>query len=214
MITNPLFALTQNEPAFLPPTVRVVRHLISFLKWRFSLLPVGSYHYDPDSDTSPDQKGSEIFIGGDTPMKTAMAGARPAITVLRSQLAFQGIGIGDRLSADLRTGGRSYMDLMPTTIVVNVLSRVDVVAERLAFFVQEQIFTMREELVKSEPCILYMGARTGMSPPSPAGTLVDTPQSDWVCVALGLPTFLQHSTSKTPLNKTIVGEVNPVLRPR
>lgn len=212
--TSTLYGLTRNDPAFFPPTVRVVRHLVSFLKWRFSLLPSGAYHWDAASDTEPDQKGSEIWIGSDTPLKSAAIGSRPAITVLRSQLAFQGIGIGDRASADLRTGGRGYMDLMPTTLVINVLSRIDIVAERLAFFVQEQIFTMREELVKTEPCLLYMGSRTNMAPPSPAGTLIDTPQSDWVCVAMALPTFLQHATHKTPLNKTIVGSLNPTIRGR
>jgi hypothetical protein len=214
MITTPDHMLTQNDPAFYPPAVKAVRHIISFLKWRFSLLPLNSYRWDPATDITPDQKGSEIFIGADTPLQTAQVGKRPAITVLRSQMAYQGVGIGDKSYVDLRTGARSYLDLVPTTIGINVLSRVDVVAERLAGFVQSQIFALREEIVKTEPCILNIGARAGISPPTPAGTLVDTPNSDWRCVAMAYPTFLQDSITKTPLNKTIVGEVNPIIRPR
>lgn len=213
MVTDPIHVLTGSDPAFYPPTVRATRHILSFVKWRFSLAPVGTYHWEPADDT-PDQKGSEIFIGSDTPITTQYVGKRPAITVMRSQAAFQGIGQGDVLSADLRTGGRTYMDLIPTTIVIHVLSRIPVVAERLAWFVQNEIFTLRAEIVKTEPCILYLGARTGMSPPSPAGTLVDTPEPGWTCVTLALPTFLQHASEKSPLNKKIVKGMNPVIRPR
>lgn len=213
-MTSPEHALTQADLSFYPPSVRVVRHIVSFLKWRFSLLPSNTYRWDPMADESQDQKGSEIFIGTDTPINTTMVGKRPAITVLRSQMAYQGVGVGDRLSANLSTGGRSYSDLVPTTIVINVLTRLPVVAERLAGFVQSQIFGMREELVKTESCLVYIGSRASISPPSPAGNLVDTPQSDWICVSLAYPTFLQDQLTKEPLNKTIVGDFNLTVRPR
>lgn len=214
MITDPIHALTSNDPAFLPPMNRAVRHLIDFVKWRFSLLPAGAYRWDPESAETADQKGSEIFIGSDTPVNAAAVGKRPAITVMHSQATFQGIGIGDRLSADMRTGGRAYMDLIPTTIVIHALARKPIVASRLAWFIQEQVFTLREEIVKTEPCIVYLGSRTGISPPSPAGTLIDGPSQDWSCVTYAYPVFLQHTTEKSPLNKKILNTVNPVIRPR
>lgn len=214
MITDPIHALTSNNPEFLPPMNRLVRHMIDFVKWRFSLLPRGTYHWDPESDETPDQKGSELFIGSDTPVNTTMVGKRPAITVLHSQAQFQGISIGDKLWADMRTGGRAYMDLIPTTLVVHTLARKPIVASRLAWFVQEQIFALRDEIVKTEPCLVYIGARASISPPSPAGTLVDSGATDWSCVTYAYPAFLQYVAERSPLNKKILNKLNPVIRSR
>lgn len=202
--SDPAYALTRNEAAFYPPTLKIIHHFVAFLKWRFSLLPVGTYHW---VEEGPDGRDSEIFIGASTPINTQVVGQRPAITVLRSQAAFQGMGMGDRMHTNWATGGRTYLDMIPTTVVINVLSRIDIVAERLAFFVQEQFFTLREELIRTEPCLLYCGARTSISPPSPAGTLTDSVKPDWTCVSLALPVFLQHVTSKMPVNKPILSDL-------
>jgi hypothetical protein len=206
--SSPEFAMQQNVMGQYPPTLRAVRHLTSFLQWRFSLLPAGAYHWQPEDAENPDQSGSEIFIGGDTPLPSRTIGDRPAITVLRSQLAFQGVGIGDVAFHNLRTGGKVYMDLLPTTLCINVLSRLAFVAERLAFFVQDQIFTLREEIVRSEKCILSIGARTTMGAPSPAGALVDEAGSDWIVVPLFLPTYLQHHTAFTPINVPVIKKIS------
>jgi hypothetical protein len=198
--SSPEYGIQQNRPEFYPPTVRVVHHLVSFLQWRFSLAPVGAYHWAPEDADSPEGIRSEIYIAGDTPLPARAVGERPAITILRSQLAFQGVGMGDLVDHNLRTGGKAYMDLLPTTICINVLSRLGFVAERLAWFVQDQIFTLRDEIVRTEKCILSLGARTTMSPPSPAGALIDSVESDWIAVSLFLPTYLQHRTSHVPIN--------------
>lgn len=188
-----------------PPTFQVVRHVIDFLKWRFSLLPAGAYRWDPESDGSPEQSGSEIFISADTPIMPEKVGQRPAITVLRSTAAFQGVGIGDVAFNDLATGAVVRMDIIPTTVMVNVLSRLPVEAEKLGWFVLEQIWAFRDAIIRSEPSILYTGNRPSLSPPSPAGSLV-APSTDveWSVVVVSFPTFLQHATTTLPLNKRIV----------
>jgi hypothetical protein len=206
--SSPEYGIQQNVVDHYPPTVRVVRHLLSFLQWRFSLLPRGAYHWEPEGEDSPDGQESEIYIAGDTPLPARAVGERPAVTVLRSQLAFQGIGIGDMAHHDLSTGGKSYSDLLPTTLAVNVLSRLPMVAERLAWFVQEQIFTLREDIIREEKCIIWMGQRTTITPPSPAGALVDSQESDWIAVAIYLPMFLQHRTSFTPINVPAVEKID------
>lgn len=203
------YPLQQNFVANYPPTVRIVRHLVSFLQWRFSLLPIGAYHWAPEDETSAEGvTASEIYISGDTPLPGRAVGERPAITILRSQLGFQGVGIGDMLHHDWQSGGKQYLDLLPTTIVINVLSRLAFVAERLAWFVQEQVFCLREELVRNEPCLLSMGARTTMAPPSPAGALVESAESDWMVVALYLPVYLQHRAGFVPINVPVVDAVD------
>ena len=190
-----------------PPTFELVRHIISFLKWRFSTLPTGAYHWDPDSEASPEQSGSEIFISADTPIKPQIVGKRPAITVMRSAATFQGVGIGDLAFVDLQTGAQVRMDLIPTNLMINILSRMPVEAEQLAWFVQEQIFTFREEIVKSMPRLLYTGAKASLSAPSPAGALVDSTDFEWCVVVVSFPAYLQSSTTKLPLNKKILKSV-------
>jgi hypothetical protein len=150
---------------------------------------------------SPDQKGSEIFISADTPIEAdEHVGQRPAITVLRSTAAFQGIGIGDRSYVDWRTGAHHKMDIIPTTLNINVLSRISLEAENLAWFVGSHIWILRESLVRGQSGLLYMGNRPTFSAPSPAGSLV-TPDTEhnWVVVSVSFPVYLQHSMSALPL---------------
>lgn len=191
-----------------PPYFEAVRHVIGFLKWRFSKLPAGSYHYDIESE-GPEQKNSEIFIGADTPLRPETVGQRPAITVLRSQVAAAGLGLGDLAYVDLATGAKVRMDMFPTNILINVLSTEPVEAEGIAWFVEEQISAFRDEICKeSGGRILHFGQRPSVSPPSPAGTLVDSADGDWRVVVLAYPCYLQRQTTMMPLNRPIVRGVN------
>ncbi len=209
------YGSAQNTVEFYPPPLRAVRHLLSFLQWRFSLLPIGTFHWEPTEESSVDAGTSEILIAKDTPLSSRMLNSRPAITVMRSQAQFQGIGLGDVVFHDWQTGGKSRMDLIPTTLCVNVLSRSPVVAERLAWFVQEQVFVFREEIIREEPCLLAIGQRTQLSPPSPAGALVsDSNGEDWSVVSLFLPTYLQHLTVSEPLNVPVLQALKTLIRVR
>jgi hypothetical protein len=192
--------------AALPPTFEVVRHVVDFLQWRFSKLPVGGYQWRPEDGQSETGVGqSEIVITADTPINPVVVGQRPAITVLRGQGAFSGLGINDRAFIDLKTGTEVKMDIFPTTLMVNVLSQLPVEAERLAWFAVEEIWSFREEIIKSLPSLLYLGQRPSISPPSPAGTLVQSTEHEWVVVVCAFPTYLQHVTTKQPLNRPILG---------
>lgn len=192
-------------PEIYAPTYRVVRHVISFLKWQFSELPPGAFQWKPETEDTPDQAGSEIFISADTPIQPSIVGQRPALTVMRSAAAFQGVGIGDLGYVDLRTGAQTRMDILPTNVMVAVLCRLPVVAESLAYFCAERIWTFREEIVRTEPCILNIGQRPSISAPSGAGALVEnSSEFEWTAVVVALPTWLQVSTTKLPLNKKII----------
>jgi hypothetical protein len=197
---GPLVGAGQYAPFF-----EVVRHVISFLKWRFSKLPEGSYRYDADSE-GPEQKNSEIFISADTPYRPESTGKRPAITVLRSQVVAAGLGLGDRAFIDWATGAKVRMDMYPTNIMINVLSTEPVEAEGLAHFVMQQISAFRDEIcAASNGLILYMGGRPMISPPSPAGSLVDSSEIDWVTVVLSYPCYIHgQSTTMLPLNKPVI----------
>ena len=190
-----------------PPPFQMTRHVLSFLKWRFSTLPAGSYQWKPETEDSPDQTGSEVYLGAETPIRPEVVGQRPAITVGRSQAVFQGTGLGDMGHVDLATGAIMKMDVIPTNLVINVLSRLPVEAEKLAWFVVEQIWAYREAIIRNEPthCILYLGQRPALSPPTPAGSLVaDSVDFSWCAVVVTFPVFLQHSVSLMPLGRTVV----------
>ncbi len=203
--TAPEAFLNAKQGQFYPPTFQIVRHLVDFLQWRFSKLPPGAYQWCPEGGNSETGEGqSEIFISADTPIDPVNVGQRPAVTVLRSQAAFNGVGLNDRAFVALSTGAEVKMDLLPTTIMVNFLSQQPVEAERLAWFGMEQIWAFREEIIKTLPCLLYMGQRPALSAPSPAGSLVASTDHEWVVVVCSIPTYLQHVVTKEPLNKPIV----------
>lgn len=181
-----------------PPQYELIRIITSFLKAMFARLPVGSYRYsDNEADT-------EIWISADTPINPTKVGQRPAITVLRAHMAYQGIGIGDRAHVDWRTGQRVEVDIVPTTILVNVLSQLPVEAERLAYFAVKQIRGYREEIIRAMPRLINIGPRPGISAPSPAGTLVDSTEHEWSVVVVSFPVFLNDVLTITPLNKKIL----------
>jgi hypothetical protein len=211
--TTPESFLGQGQ---FPPQYEVVRHLVSFLRWRFSKLPTGAYHWADDEAGAADEKHSEVFIAAENPIPLVKAGQRPAISVRRGPLVTQGNGLGNLLHVDAPTGRQIRMDLMPTNLIVAVISRVDIEAERLGFFCFEQIFAMREQLVASLPCLLNIGGNMVLNPPGPAGTLIDPVSSEakWMAVELVVPTFLQHATTITPLNKSFLTGigVNPQTR--
>ena len=199
------------------PLTQCVRTYVSFLKGLFAQLPQGCYRWDPATENSPDQKGSEIFITSDTPVKVdEYVGKRPAIAIVRGPATFQGIGIGDVAHSDLATGGRSRMDIIPTTIFVNVLSRVPLEAENLCWWAGSHIWQLRELLIKGESGMLDTGRRPNYAPTSPAGSLVapDT-EHNWVVSVASFPTYLQHGMHSLPLHSGpgtgIVEEIETVM---
>jgi hypothetical protein len=206
-VTTPEGLFGRGDDRRYSPLYGIVRHICDFLKWRFSKLPTGAYRFDPESDDSPEQKNSEIWIGAEAAIKPEMVGARPAIAVIRSQAGAQGTGLADHAFTELHTGAKSRMDIYPTNIMINCLSKMPEEAEMIAWFVQEQIGAFREEICKEMVELLYLGSRPMISPPSPAGTLVDGSDVDWSVVVVGYPVYLQAVVHKYPLNRPIVNQI-------
>lgn len=184
---------------------RLVRHVLAFVKDVFSYCPPGAYQWKPETESSPDQTGSEIFIAAAPPLKVEVMGQRPAVTVVRSGAAYRGIGIGDLAFTDVSTGAKAKMDIVPTNIIVHVLSRYPLESEHLAGFLNSHIWGLREQLVRSMPSLLYMGQRPNISAPTPAGALVsgDT-EHNWCVVSISYPAYLQEVVHTYPLGKQIL----------
>lgn len=191
------------------PLVRLQRVVICFIRELFAQCPPGAFHWEPSSVNSQDQEGSEIWIGSETPIDPEIVAQRPAVVVGRGPAAFHGVGIGDQAYTDLRTGAHVKMDMLPTTLNVNVLARVPFLAEELAWFIARHIWNLRNELLRGNDFILYTGQRPSLSPPSAAGSLVQGPhsESDWIVVTVSMPVYLQHMEVAMPLNRKVVGEI-------
>lgn len=197
------------DPRVLPPDQRAVRHVLSFLQWRFSQNPAGGYRWDPSCLAAEGQKGSEIVLTSEVPLDpNGGLGARPAVTIDAGGMPFAGGGIGDKAFVDLDTGATVRMDFIPTQLRINVLSSVRLEARTLAWWITEQIWAFRDIIVKLEPCLLSLGQRPMISPPLPPGSLLSgTPSEQWVLVVAQFPMVLQHSLTTLPLNKRILREL-------
>lgn len=187
------------------PFLQLVRVTTEFLQGLFAQLPTGAYRWSAPSDDG----ASEIYIGMETPTAPDVTGSRPAVTVTRGAGAFQGTAIGDLAYYDMRTGAQVRMDVLPVTLSINVLSRIPVEAEELAWFIQRHIWALRDKLIVENPGILYIGSRPSISPPSPAGSLI-SPDSEhnWVVVSVSFPAYLQYSATTIPLNAKILGGID------
>jgi len=194
------------------PYLQVQRVLVGWLQGLFAQCPAGAYHWEEESN-EPDASASEIHISTDNPIMVGKVGQRPAITVLRSMGTFNGVGMGDMAYTDWTTGATVRMDILPCTYIINVLSRFPVEAETLAWFTLNSIWALRDEIIKSEKCLLYFGNRPTCSPPSPAGSLIgDDTEHNWTVVSVMFPAYLQWSATTMPLNQRIVGGITPQFR--
>lgn len=196
--TDPENYLEQGD--LQPPTYMAQRRLVEFLKWRFSQLPEDLYRY-VDEASDPDGRKSQIFIGADTPIDPVHIDEKPAITVLQGPVVFQGMGFNDRAEYHSPSGRVTKLDLIPATITVNVLSKLPVEAQRLAWFIHEQIWAYADDIVVSEPCIHAFGQRASISPPSPAGSFVNSTDMEWCVVTISYPMYLSHKIVVEPLNR-------------
>lgn len=175
------------------PWVRATRTIVTFLQWRFSLSTKGNYKWSPHSGNAAGTSGqlSEIFIGASLPIDPEEVGRRPAITVQRGPGSYQGVGIGDRAVYDVSIEDRVYLDLLPCTMNIHVLSRIPMEAEGLAFFVDTQIRGHRMDIMAKCKDIHSFGARASFTPPTGAGSLVSGASDvEWTAVTLSYPTYL------------------------
>lgn len=204
-VTSAESMLLGNAAEALDPLTSATRHVIDFIRWRFSKLPAGGYHWSEDCLEKTNQEGSEVYIAHETPIDVVNVGQRPAITGVIEGISLQGVGIGDRAFVDWTTGATTRMDLIPTTLTIAVLSAVGIEARRLAWFVAEEIWMFRDEITKSHPAILKIGAQPSITKPLPPGSLVmPTTREEWTACIIQSPLYLQHCATTLPMNRRVL----------
>jgi hypothetical protein len=179
----------------------------SFVQGLFLSSPPGAYHWDPRDDMS------EIYIADESPVKVVSMGIRPAVSFTRGPVQFFSLGMDDMLDYDARTGAKIKSVLVPGTMTINCLSRVDIEAEKLAFIIAEQLWANRELMMKKG--FFEIGRQPRISSPSPAGSLVQGDNSDEIfAVSVQCPYQFYRTTQITPIGAPIARGIDIALHAR
>ena len=175
------------------PMIFALRLYVQFLQGLFNQVPIGTFHWEPDQETT------EIVIRGEAPLDMEVVGKRPAITVVTGPVQYQGLGMDQMLSYDPKTGKRIRTDLMSSLFSIYCLAESDIVASRLAHIVSH--FTRLKQRLLESRGGFYAIARPAPSTnsPGPPGQLVMGDPKGLVMVQVNIPFTLQWTWSTSPL---------------
>lgn len=192
-MSTPLIRNALNRGRDEDPMVFALRLYVQFLQGLFNQTPVGTFHWEPDNETS------EIVIRGEAPLDLSVVGKRPAITVVGGPVQYQGLGIDNMLSYDPTNGTRTRTDLMSSIFSVYCLAESDIIASRLGHIVSH--FTRLKQRLLESPGGFYAIARPAPSinSASAPGQLVMGDPTGLVMVQVSIPFTLQWTWSSTPL---------------
>ena len=183
---------------------------VSFAQGLFRQAPTGCFRWNSDLEST------EIVITDENPINIQKMQDRPAITFTRSPVQFYSLGIDDMEHFDFRTDKKTKNILVPGTMSINCLSRVDLESENIAWVVSEHIWLLREMFMKMGFFDIGRGNQIGA--PSSAGSLVAEDQGDEVYVTtVSVPFQFYRQSSFTPLGveiaKSIETSINAVNSP-
>ncbi len=181
--------------------LRHVRVLFtSFVQGLFNAAPPGAFHWDSDLDAT------EIVITDENPIHIETLQSRPAITFTRGPVQFYSLGIDDMEFYDFRYEKKVKNILVPGTMSINCISRVDLETEDLAWVVAEHIWLLRELLLKEG--FFELGRQISVGSPSPAGSLVANDQGDEAYVTtVSVPFQFPRQSAFTPLGRRIAESI-------
>lgn len=173
----------------------------AFVQGLFGAAPVGNYHWSSDNDRT------EIFVSGETPIKTDLVGMRPAISFTRGPIQFFSLGMDDMLRFQFGTGQKTKSVLIPGVMSINCCARNALESEKIAFVVAEHLWLLREQLIGSD-LFFEIGRQPQLSAPSPAeGIVAGDGGDEWYCTVVSSPFQFPRMSQFTPLNKQIVNNI-------
>jgi hypothetical protein len=179
---------------------------VAFVQGLFAAAPPGAYHWTEDVDRT------EIYIAGETPIKSEHVGTRPGISFTRGPIQFYSLGMDDMLSFQFSTGQKTKSVLIPGVMSINCVSRNALESEKIAFVVAEHLWLLREQLIGSG-LFFEIGRQPQVSAPSPAEGIVSGDAGDeWYCTAVSSPFQFPRMSQFTPLNKQIIQSIELRIR--
>lgn len=146
------------------PLRHLTRLCIIFLQKLFESAPEGWFHWVEDDEHT------EVIITKDMPIDTDVIHKRPVIVVVRSPVGWQGLGHDQLLYESMRTGERSYADMISGNLTFNCLARTPDESEVLAWLVSSHVWLLRRVLMKSG--FHDIGQRMQIGAVTPPGQLV------------------------------------------
>jgi hypothetical protein len=185
-----------------------LRHLrvlfVNFTQGLFNAAPPGNFHWDPDPTMT------EIVITDESTIRRDAMQQRPAITFTRGPMQLYSRWMDDMLGFDFRTEAKTKSVLVPGTMSVNCLSRVDLESEEIAWVVAEHFWLLRELLMKMG--FFDIGRGISISSPSPAGSIVTGDQGDEIsATTLTIPFQFYRTSTFTPLGRQVAQNINLAL---
>lgn len=178
------------------PILHLRTVILQFIQGLFWYLPRGHYHWEPAVGET------EIIITDESPIKVKDYGTRPCITITRSPVVLNSIGLDDMLSFNMATQTKKKSVVVPGNMSINCCSREPIESENLAFFVAEHLWLLRDILQRKS--IYQIGQNIGVGSPSPAGSLVAADQGDeWTVTSAAVPFQLIRTGAITPLGQHV-----------
>lgn len=158
---------------------------VRYLQGLFNFMPQDHFHWEPDLEHT------EIIITAEAPIEKQVVEKAPVITVVLGPTQWQGIGIDNMLSLDLRDHTRKRTDLCSGFFAVYCVAGNDVVARRLAQVVANH--TRIHQRILEGPGGFHQIARPGPSinSPSPPGALVNGDVKGLIMVQVNIPFSFQ-----------------------
>jgi hypothetical protein len=124
---------------------------------------------------------------------------------------FYSLGFDDMLTYDMSTGKKQKSVLVPGTMTINCLSRVDIESDNIAWVVAEHLWLLREKMMKSG--FFEIGRQPVIGAPSPAGSLIQNDGGDgWTVTSITCPFQFYRTSQFTPLGERIVQGIELSLR--
>lgn len=190
------------DSSFKYTPVRHVRVMfIRFCQGLFHAAPLGCYRWDPDENKT------EIVISNENKLDSEVINRRPGLHFTRGPLQFYSLGIDDMLHYEWDIDKKTKAVLVPGTMTINCVSRVQQESEDLAWVVMEHIWLLRHLLMRAG--FFEIGRQPQMGSPSPAGSIVANDQGDeFVSTPVSIPFQFSRTSSFTPLGKRIVQSID------
>jgi len=141
-----------------------MRICILFLQALYTSAPKGHFHWSDDDELS------EILITKEVPIESDVVHKRPVIVLVRSPVAWQGLGLDQLDSESIKTGARDHVDMLSGNLTFNCLSAVPDEAEVIAWLTASHTWLLRRVLMKLG--FHDIGQRMQIGSPTPPGQLV------------------------------------------
>lgn len=150
---------------------------------------------------------TELVITDESPIKLDVVGKRPCISTVRGQVAWGKTSLDEMQTRNVTNDQINHTDLLSGTMTINCCSREPLESEYIAWIVANHSWLLRRLIMKHTP-VHEFGRGQMIGAPSPAGAIVsgDT-EGEWICTPIQIPFFLQISGKVTPLNLTLLKEI-------